>query len=389
MAEFELEITGLTHDGRGVGRHEGRVVFVPDAVPGDVIRARETGRRRRLIEAQRIELRQPSPDRTEPFCPHYGRCGGCQLQHLSPTAQRYWKAQNLRMNLARHWEMENITWLSPLTGPETGYRRRARFHGQRQKKQTVLGFRARRQHTIVDIDTCPLLTPALNAAWQARRPELAQCLERKPKQWTGVAADNGTFWSDQPGETDPPWYEVAGLRLHFSPENFIQANGVLNEAMVHQAIEWLQPAADDQVLDLFCGIGNFSLPLARRAGEVTGVEGVMKAVEWARFNAEYNGLENARFEMANLFDPPAEQPWSRKPCTHALLDPGREGAETICRWLRPDPVRRLVYVSCNPSTFVRDSAHLRDNGWQLRRIQLLDMFPHTTHTEVMALFLPR
>ncbi len=387
MADFQLEITGLTHDGRGVGRHDGRAVFVAGAVPGDAVRARENGRRRRLIEARLVEILQPSPDRVTPFCPHYGQCGGCQLQHLFPDAQRRWKLHNLRMNLARHWNVDNIEWPAPVTGPDTGYRRRARFHGQRYKGVAALGFRARSSHAIVDIDSCPLLEAPLNAAWQARRGQLKDMLGRKPQQWTGVAADNGIFWSDQ--ATDQrPWYEVDGLRLHFSPAGFIQANRHINEWMVHQALEWLAPHADDKVLDLFCGIGNFSLPLARRAGMVTGVEGVMQSVELARLNADANGLKNIRFETANLFEPPQNQHWSQAHHDLVLLDPGRDGAEAVCRWLKPKSARRVVYVSCNPATFVRDSVHLRDNGWRLLRVQLMDMFPHTLHTEVMALFEP-
>ena len=387
MAEFKLEITGLTHDGRGVGRHEGRAVFVTGAVPGDVVRARESGRRRRLIEACLVDVVRPSPDRATPFCPHYGHCGGCQLQHLSPAAQRHWKQHNLRMNLARHWNVEDIDWPAPVTGPDTGYRRRARFHGQRNRGTALLGFRARSSHAIVDIDSCPLLEAPLNAAWQVRREQLKDTLGRKPQQWTGVAADNGVFWSDEETE-QRPFYTLDDLRLHFAPAGFIQANRHINEQMVHQALAWLAPRAGDQVLDLFCGIGNFSLPLARRAGMVTGVEGVAQSVELARFNADANGLKNTRFEIANLFEPPQNQRWSEAPCDLVLLDPGRDGAEAVCRWLKPKPARRVVYVSCNPATFVRDSVHLRDNGWRLLRVQLLDMFQHTLHTEVMALFEP-
>jgi len=203
-----------------------------------------------------------------------------------------------------------------------------------------------------------------------------------------VVADNGIYWSDEKA-TPAPYYTLNGLRLHFHPESFIQVNRQVNEQMVAQALNWLSLDASDQALDLFCGIGNFTLPMAQQAGQVTGVEGVSQAVTLARHNALANSLNNTAFHVANLFENPAQHAWAQLPYTKVLLDPGREGAEAVCRWLKPVPLQRLVYVSCNPATFTRDSALLKDNGWRLDKLQLLDMFPHTIHTEVMALFTPR
>ena len=389
MAEqIELNITGLSHDGRGVGRHNGRAVFVEDAVPGDQVLARITDKKRRFWQAELVQILTPSSERTTPFCPHYGHCGGCQLQHLTPAAQRNWKQHNLLTNLKRTWSDTDFEVLPAVTGPETGYRRRARFHVTPTAKGPEAGFRRLKSHRIEDIDHCPLLETALDEHWADKRAQLEVNPPKKPLQLTGVAADNGVYWSD--GKATPaPYYTVKGLRLHFHPESFIQVNRTINAQMVEQALDWLALSQADQALDLFCGIGNFTLPMAQQAGHVTGVEGVSQAVTLARHNAQANGLNNTAFHVANLFEDPSQHAWAQLPYTKALLDPGREGAEAVCRWLKPKPLERLVYVSCNPATFSRDSALLKANGWRLVKLRLLDMFPHTIHTEVMALFTPR
>ncbi len=384
MADIiELAITGLSHDGRGVGRHEGRAVFVEGAVPGDTVSARVIEKKRRFWQARLARILTPSPERADPFCEHYGRCGGCRLQHLTPAAQRHWKQHNLLANLRRIWTDTEFEVLPAITGSETGYRRRVRFHADAR----AAGFHQRNSHRIVDIDHCPLLETALNDGWDEKRERLAQQAPKKPVQITGVVADNGLFWSDE-AASPAPFYTLHGLHLHFHPESFIQVNRRINEQMVTQALSWLELNQNDLALDLFCGIGNFTLPMARQAGQVVGVEGVSQAVTLARHNARANGLSNTAFRVANLFENPEQHAWAQLPYTKALLDPGREGAEAVCRWLKPVPLQRLVYVSCNPATFTRDSALLKDNGWRLDRLQLLDMFPHTIHTEVMALFTP-
>jgi len=388
MAEvLTLTLTGLTHDGRGVGRHDGLAIFVDGALPHETVRARILRRKRRYAEATLVEILIPSSQRQTPFCPHFSQCGGCQLQHLKPEAQRHWKQHNLQQQLQRHGLADEATWHAPITGPEEGYRRRARFAGVKTRQGVRLGFRARASRTIVDIDACPVLEAPLNAAWQARRPQLAKAVGPRPVEWTAVNADNGLYWQDCPAET-PPQYTVDGLTLQFDAGGFIQVNRTINEAMVAQAVDWLAPNGDDRILDLFCGVGNFTLALARRAGEAIGVEGLESLLQQARANAHRNSLDNVRFFKSNLFHPPEESLWARESFNKVLLDPGREGAEAVCRWLRPRGIERLVYVSCNPATFVRDASHLAANGWRLRHIRLLDMFPHTTHVEVIAAFAP-
>ncbi|SIO05364.1 23S rRNA m(5)U-1939 methyltransferase [Sulfurivirga caldicuralii] len=386
MAEtLMLEITGLTHDGRGVGRHDGLAVFVAGALPEETVRARITRRKRRFAEAELIEILTPSPQRQTPFCPHFGRCGGCQLQHLQPAAQHHWKQHNLLQQLARHGLDDLLRWHEPIIGPDQGYRRRARFAGIRTRKGGQLGFRAARSRDIVDIESCPVLEEPLNAAWQQRRSALSGQLGRSPQEWTLVNADNGVFWADQHAETLPE-YQVDGLALQFDPAGFIQVNRTINASMVAQAVAWLAPTAGDHVLDLFCGVGNFSLPLAKRAAAVVGVEGLDSLVAHARANAARNGLNNVRFFKSNLFNPPQESLWAGVRFNKVLLDPGREGAEAVSRWLTPKMAEAVVYVSCNPATLVRDAVLLRENGWRLHDIRLLDMFPHTSHVEVMARF---
>lgn len=385
MAEFTLKITGLTHDGRGVGRHQGKAVFVSGAVPGDEVSVEPLQEKRKFIEAGLKQIHHPSADRVSPFCEYFGQCGGCQLQHFSPEAQQHWKQQNLLKNLKKSLPLDKTAILPPLTGPTQSYRRRTRFHGVKNKSPR-LGFKQAKSRQIIDIVHCPLLTPGLDAAWQDKRAELTPQLTRQPQQWQGVEADNGVFWSDT--HHGVPYYTLRGLKLFFSPQSFIQVNGDINEKMVGQALDWLTLTPQDRVLDLFCGIGNFTLSLAQQAGEVVGVEGVSQAVTLARHNAPMNGLKNCNFHVANLFDPIETFAWSQLPYSKVLLDPGREGAQAVCNWLKPKPVEKVVYVSCNPATFSRDAALLANNGWRLDKLQLLDMFPHTYHTEVMGLFIP-
>jgi 23S rRNA (uracil1939-C5)-methyltransferase len=381
-----LNITGLTHDGRGIGRVDGKAVFVPMTVPGDVIDARIERRQPKYDEARLLRILTPSPDRTLPFCPLYDQCGGCQLQHLSVTAQRHWKTENFMTRLTQSVEATACAIAPPIFSADTGYRRRARLGLVIDKfdKQARLGFRQKESDRLVDVEHCPVLTPALNKAIESHRDALLAKASRAPKEIRVVEADNGVFGLDESSDTQP-YYCLNRLKITFPGDGFIQVNPSANEQMVAQAIDWLELQPDHTVLDLFCGVGNFTLPIAQQAKQVTGIEGVPELVEYGRHNATQNHLPNCTFHQANLFEPCSALPWFRQQrYDRILLDPGRQGAFDLSKVLGQLNAQIIVYVSCNAATLIRDIKRLETQGYRLTKAGLIDMFPHTTHTEVMV-----
>ena len=393
---MEIQITGLSHDGRGVGRNEGKAVFVSGAVPGDWVQVRITEQQKNFDNADLIKVLEPSAQRAEPFCELFGQCGGCQYQHFDLEAQRHWKALNFFNALGKAVNLKKCEILQPIVGEGLAYRRRARLVLGRNKsdKQARLGFRALGSNEVVDVPHCPVLSPALNQAIQAKREHLLTLASRNLKEITLVESGDQVIWSGMPLEltrdvTEPAealgQYHIQGLSLDFPAEGFIQVNGALNEAMVAQALDWLSLKPDDQVLDLFCGVGNFTLPLAKQVAQVTGIEGDLALVQTAKHNAERLGIANARFFKANLFEEQLRSEWFLKQTYDAiLLDPGRQGAQEVCQHLGKLNAQRIVYVSCNAATFIRDVQWLEKQGYECRKANLIDMFPHTTHTEVMV-----
>jgi 23S rRNA (uracil1939-C5)-methyltransferase len=427
----EARIESLNYDGRGVGRVNGKVVFIDGALPGETVRFRYLSRHRNYDSGAVLEILVSSPDRVTPPCPHYGVCGGCSLQHLRPAAQIGAKQQVLTEQLMRIGKVAPETWLPPLTGPVWGYRRRARL-GVRLLSEpggVVIGFRERRKSHIANLDACPVLEPKISSLLPAVRALIAglSCPDRIP-QLEIAAGDNATalvfrhlvplteadraqlrgfgarhdlqiqlqgdgpesllpLWPEQaePLHYDLPEYDVS---LRFRPTDFIQANGALNQRLVHQALELLDLKAGDRVLDLFCGLGNFSLPLARRTRQVLGIEAGAELVAGARRNAERNGLANAEFRQADLYaTESAAAPWGDFAFNKLLLDPPRDGAMEVIKRLPAPGAERIVYVSCYPATLARDAQHLvRVHGYRFAAAGVSDMFPHTSHVESMALF---
>jgi len=385
-----LEIDGLTHDGRGVARHEGKAIFVSHAVPGDKVTVKIIQTQAKFDEAELIEIEQASSDRTVPFCPVYNECGGCQLQHLSIDAQRHWKAEDFVTRLTQSVNSKHCKIQPPLTGDDTGYRRRARFGLSISKIDKVarLGFRQKASNELVDIEHCPVLTPALNQALKDQRPVLIEQASRAYKEITFVEADNGVFITSSTDQTSvslEPMYDIEGLNLHFPADGFVQVNSQQNQQMVHQAMAWLELESKHNVLDLFCGVGNFTLPIAKHAKRVTGVEGLKTLVEIAEHNAQANQIENVEFVKTDIFENFGHALWFKQQTYHRiLLDPGRQGAFEVCKVLHELKPEIIVYVSCNASTLIRDIKELEKQGYQLHKAGLIDMFPHTTHTEVMV-----
>jgi 23S rRNA (uracil1939-C5)-methyltransferase len=426
---LDLEILRLSPEGRGVARtEEGKAIFVSGALPGERVRARIVKRHRRHDEASVLEVLQASPDRVEPACAAFSVCGGCSLQHLDHAQQIASKQAALLEQLERIGGVKPKQVLAPIMGPQLGYRRTARIGVKHVDKrgEVLVGFREKHSSYIVDMQACPVLVPQVGEQIAALRSLIAG-LEAKSRiaQIQVASGDNATvlvlrnldplsdsdrrvlaefaqaqglkLWL-QPGNettiaplTEHDRVELSyalpayDLKLTFLPTDFVQVNAAVNQQMIQQALDLLAPQSGERVLDLFCGLGNFTLPLARSGARVTGVEGDAGLVERARLNASQNGLD-ADFYVANLFEEDLEAPWLRDHWDALLLDPPRSGAEQIVRQIRRLNPQRIVYVSCDPSTLARDAGILKEQGYRLEQAGILDMFPHTTHVESMARF---
>lgn len=428
-APEEAAIVDLSHEARGVARIDGKTVFVADALPGERVVLRRTGRHRNYDEAVLEQVLVASPDRVRAACPHFGTCGGCALQHLDPAAQRVLKQAQLLENLARLGGVEPERVLDPLTGPVWGYRRRARLGVKLvpRKGRVLVGFRERSAPYVADLHECRVLAPPMGdlidplaaliggLGIAARVPQIEVAVAQDAcalvlrvldapspadlGQLRAFEATHGVRFYLQPGGpesvaplapgTPPLHYSLPAfdVTIEFEPTDFIQVNGALNEAMVDRAVEQLEAGPGETVLDLFCGLGNFSLPLARHASEVVGVEGDAALVARARDNALRNGLVNTAFHAADLFQDSADSNWARRPYDRVLLDPPRAGAREVLPVVGRCGAGRVVYISCHPGSLARDAGLLvKEHGFRLVAAGVMDMFPHTTHVEAMAVF---
>ncbi len=418
-----LDIERLAHDGRGIGFCDGRTWFVEGALAGERVEARVLGARSQVVEARCERVLTASAQRRPAPCPHAAVCGGCNLQHLGEADQLALKQRTLAEQLQRLANLEPEQWAAPLSGPAFGYRRRARLAVRWDERagRLEVGFRAGSSQRIVPVEVCPVLVPALERllpplreALQAlHKPQLighvelfsgtaeallvrhtAALAEADRARLAAFAEAHGVqLWLQGAGEPQPVSPGWLGYRLErwnvelaWQPGDFVQVNAQVNEAMIAQALDWLAAPPGEPVLDLFCGLGNFSLPLARSGAQVVGVEGVEAMVRRAGENAERNGLAGVHFYRADLSKPLADAPWASSGFARVLLDPPRDGALEVVRQMGRLQARRLVYVSCNPATLARDAAELAAQGFRLTRAGVLDMFPQTAHVEAMALF---
>ncbi len=424
-----VEISDLAHDGRGVGRIDGKAVFVHGALPGERVSARLIDRTRKYDEALCLEVLQASPERVEPGCPWFDSCGGCALQHLDHAAQLRWKHKRLVDNLVRIGDVEPVTWLEPIADEPWHYRRRARLSARnvRGKGRVLVGFREPQGRFVADVGYCPVLHPdfsqrlaslsallgSLSVAAAVPQIEVASgdngsaIVIRHLEALTDSDLDELRAWSSresmavylQPKGPDTVFrlhpeshqleyrLEAFDLTLQFHPQHFIQVNARINARLIERAIELLGLTGSERVLDLFCGLGNFSLPLARRAAHVTGIEAAAELIEAARDNARINDIGNASFDVADLTEDVSDRAWYRAGFDAVLIDPPRSGALEILPVVAGSGARRVVYVSCNPATLARDAGVLvRDHGFTLVSAGIADMFPHTAHVESIALF---
>jgi 23S rRNA (uracil1939-C5)-methyltransferase len=419
-------IVDLTHDGVGVADVDGRRLFVADALPGERVEIVLRKRRRKLQEADLVRVLEASPARVQPECKYFGRCGGCALQHLEHWSQVELKQRVVAEALKRIGGVEPREWLPPVVSEPWHYRRRARLGVKyvAGKNRVLVGFRERAGPYITDMLGCPVLVPPVDGLLGelAELIEKSSVRERLPQIEVAVAdgvvalvfrvlaepsaADTEEFrafgarhdidlyWQrGGPGtivpmtRARPLTYELRehGLTFEFLPTDFVQVNAAVNAELVSTAVRLAEVQPADRVLDLFCGLGNFSLPLAQRAATLLGVEGDAGLVARAVRNAARNGVHNARFVTADLMAPG----WSfyREPWDVVVLDPPRTGAEGPVAELDSSGVRRVVYVSCHPATLARDArALVEKHGFTLRAARVFDMFPHTHHVEALALF---
>ncbi len=425
----QAHIESLSHNGRGVARVEGKVTFIDGALPGETVMFRYTGRRRSNDEGCVLEVMNPSTDRVAPRCAHFNLCGGCSLQHFEPGAQVEAKQQMLVEQLQRIGKVEAQQILPPLFGPRWGYRHKARLGVRfvKAKGRVLVGFREKHSSFIVDMQRCEVLHPAvgeriLDIATLVQSLQACRLMPQvEVAVGDGVAAlifrhleplseeDSGRLavFGEQTGlhvylQPKGPdtvhllWPEQSQLSYRlpdfdleflFLPTDFTQINSELNRAMVRQALALLDPRPDERVLDLFCGIGNFSLPLARLAEEVIGVEGDAGLVQRAGENAARNNVENVTFHIADLTRDMTKASWSAGGFDKMLLDPPRSGALEILPQLAELEAGKIVYVSCNPATLARDAGELVNTwGYRLISAGVMDMFPHTAHMESIALF---
>ncbi|WP_455217343.1 23S rRNA (uracil(1939)-C(5))-methyltransferase RlmD [Kaarinaea lacus] len=429
------KIESLSHDGRGISHVDGKVVFIHRVLPGEEVRFRYCRTRGKFDEGDVLDVIKPSSLRIEPRCQHFGICGGCSQQHIAAETQIRFKQERLLENLEKIGKVIPETILPPLTADIWGYRRKARLGVTYMRRDQVVrvGFRERSSSFLADLTRCEVLHPRIGEHIR-ELSELVVKLSIKdkiPQIEVAVGDDNvalvfrhlQAFTNEdlqllkeygqrndlliylQPGgpdtverlccdsdssDNDPqlcyrlPDYEI---ELCFQPTDFTQVNAELNKKMIARALELLEPQPEDRVLDLFCGLGNFSLPLARKAGTVVGVEGDTGLVERARENARNNEINNAEFHATDLNADLTQQPWYGTGFNKLLLDPPRSGAYMVVSSL-PEPLpTRIVYVSCDPATLARDAGILvNEQGYRLLATGVMDMFPHTAHVESIALF---
>jgi 23S rRNA (uracil1939-C5)-methyltransferase len=424
-----ITIESLSHDGRGVAHIDGKAVFIDGALPGEEVAFEYLTTRRKFDEGRATEIHQPSPDRAVPPCVHFGVCGGCSLQHMEPAAQIRAKQGVLLDNFRHIGDVAPGEVLPPLSGPVTGYRTRARLGVRHviKKGRVLVGFREKRSAFLADLASCEVLHPAAGrhigdfAALldgmdaKARIPQIEVAIgddvtalvfrhldplnEFDLDRLRQFATEHEVHVYLQPAGPDSVqlfWPESSrlhyrleddGIDITFLPIDFTQVNPQINRQMVARVMELLQVAPADRVLDLFCGLGNFTLPLARHVGSVTGVEGDAGLVRRARENAAHNAIENADFHVADLEGDNTLADWARCSYDKVLLDPPRSGAAGMMDMLGRMRPGRIVYVSCHPGSLARDAGRLvNEFGYELKAAGVMDMFPHTAHVESIALF---
>ncbi len=421
-------IESMAHDGRGVAHVDEKAVFIAGALPGEEVVFEYSKKKKDFAEGRVTEVLTASADRVEPGCEHYTICGGCSLQHLDPEKQILAKQSILIDQFKSIAKLEDFELWPALTGPFWGYRHRARLGVKDviKKGRVLVGFREKASPFLAEIESCDVLHPSvgkrlmdlsaliggLSIKDKIPQIEVSICDNRtalvfrilEPLSDDDIAilssfelSANVDIYTQSKGpDTIAP---LAGekpalsyalpneVTLYFGPSDFVQVNVEINRKMINRALQTLDLNENDNVLDLFCGLGNFTLPMAKVAGHVTGVEGSDDLIKRAKENADKNGISNASFYTANLMEEVADEPWTKQKYNKVLIDPPRLGAKEILHYLPKWGAEQVLYISCNPSTLARDAAILvNELGYTMKRAGVMDMFPHTSHVESIALF---
>ena len=430
-----LDIEKLSHEGRGIAHLDGKVVFVDEALPGEQVSAVYTQKRESFDQAKTIDVLKASKDRVEPPCQYASICGGCSLQHFNPESQLLFKASVLDELLGQSLAGENYKSISPITGPHFAYRRKARLAVRyvHKKEQVLVGFREKNSSFITNMDSCEVLVPQVSKLLPALSELIASLEAYKHipqievavgdehaivnslalvfrhllplngedlEKMTEFAAEHKLdLYLQSAGpdtvskyypktDTERLFYDLPEFKLNlaFHPMDFTQVNAHINRKMISKAIELLEINSEDKVLDLFCGLGNFSLPMATKAKFVLGIEGSESMVDRGQENALHMKMDNLEFNSADLTENLDTKHWVSYGFTKVLIDPPRSGAIEILPAVTALKPEKIVYVSCNPITLARDAACLKELGYHLAAAGVMDMFPQTTHVESIALF---
>lgn len=420
----------MTPEIRGLGHKDGKVVFVDFALEGETVLAQTFKKNKKFEEAKALEITNPHPDRVEPPCEHFTVCGGCSLQHMRNTAQIQAKQQALLHQFETLAGVQPASLLPPVTGQVLGYRHKARLGVKyvEKKGRVLVGFREKAKSFLAELHHCKVLHPAIGERLEAlselimgmearstipqievaigdnrkllvfrhleplSQPDLDRLISFARETGLDIALQPGgpdtiqPLWPEQP---ETLYYDLASqqVRIEFQASDFTQVNPDINEKMVNRALELLAPRAGENILDLFSGLGNFTLPIARRCAHVVGVEGAQEMVHKAGHNASLNDIHNVEFHAADLSTALPDFTWVKREYDAILLDPPRSGAMEVLNHIDRFKAKRIVYVSCNPATLARDTARLvNEYGYKLSAAGVMDMFPHTAHVESIALF---
>lgn len=429
IEQRSTEILKLSHEGRGVAKILGKTIFLEGGLPGEQVEFKYKHKRNRFSEGHVTQVFNPSIHRVPPQCPYAEICGGCSLQHMAEDFQIEHKQAVLLEHLEHIAQIKPLQILPPITGPIFGYRRKARLSVRyvEKKQKLLIGFREKEGHYLTDMDHCAILDPRIGF----KISELKQFLQGLPNhkeipQIEIAAGDHAValifrhlvpltsdeqlkladfgknhnfqiYLQDNSNQVELlypksntttlsyhlPDYD---LKLFFHPLDFIQINGVVNQHLVHQAMSLLSPRPGENILDLFCGLGNFSLPLAKHGCNVTAVEGSPEMVQRGQANANHHSLYNIHFKHANLDSEISNQPWYTKTYQKILLDPPRTGALNIVKQINCFNPQKILYISCNSATFARDAKVLSEQKYLLTSVGVVNMFPHTKHIECIGLF---
>ena len=419
----KLKITRLDINGCGVGQYNKKPIFIDGVLPEEVVQLKVIEQKNKYSRGKLIEVISKSKQRSQAKCQHFLNCGGCDLQHMSQMAQLDFKQQKVSDLFARNG-IEALPWQAAIVSQPLHYRRKARIGVQYDKTgQATIGFRQRGSNHLINIKNCPVLVEPLNPIFSLLKkllPKLSgknaighievistdkvtvvvRQLEVLTKQdklnWQAFSENFPCVVFFDYGKEITPLDEAASallqyalddnINISFSPDNFIQVNHQVNRAMITQALQWLNLNEQDIVLDLFCGLGNFSLPMAKKVAQVVGIEGVDLMVTKAHENAINNDLNNCEFYQADLNSHWENEVWENKKYTKLLLDPARAGAYQALQQLVHLNIKMVLYVSCDPATLAKDSELLLAQGYRIEKISLMDMFSQTKHIETMVLF---